>query len=44
MDWRYSLLKRGDNPFPVYYAPEEDVTPLLEPEVVTHYMQLIGIL
>eukprot|EP00804_Cyclotella_cryptica_P013947 CCRYP_002465-RA/>CCRYP_002465-RA protein AED:0.03 eAED:0.04 QI:0/0/0/0.83/0.6/0.5/6/0/916 len=40
----YSLPKTGENPFPVDYAPEEDVTPLLEPEVATYYMQLIGIL
>jgi hypothetical protein len=38
------LPKRGDNPFPVDYAPDEDVTPLLEPEVETYYMQLFGIL
>jgi hypothetical protein len=41
---RYSLPKRGDNLFPVDYAPEEDVILLMEPEVVTCYMQLIGIL
>jgi hypothetical protein len=44
LDGWYSLQKRGDNPFPVDYAPKEDVTPLLEPEVVTYYMQLIGIM
>jgi hypothetical protein len=44
LDGRYSLPKRGDNPFPVDYAPKEDVTPLLEPKVATYYMQLIGIL
>eukprot|EP00804_Cyclotella_cryptica_P020242 CCRYP_010924-RA/>CCRYP_010924-RA protein AED:0.27 eAED:0.27 QI:0/0/0/1/1/1/2/0/495 len=44
LEGRYSLPKRGENPFPVDYAPEEDVTPLLEPEVATYYMQLIGIL
>eukprot|EP00804_Cyclotella_cryptica_P022291 CCRYP_018117-RA/>CCRYP_018117-RA protein AED:0.37 eAED:0.39 QI:0/0/0/1/0/0/2/0/232 len=33
-----------DNPFPCDYAPEEDVTPLLEPGVATYYMQLIGVL
>jgi hypothetical protein len=44
LDGRYKLPKRGDNPFPVDYAPEEDVTPLLEPEVATYYMQVIGIL
>eukprot|EP00804_Cyclotella_cryptica_P028067 CCRYP_017276-RA/>CCRYP_017276-RA protein AED:0.08 eAED:0.14 QI:0/0/0/1/0.25/0.2/5/0/724 len=38
------LAKRGDNPFPCDYAPEEDVTPLLEPGVATYYMQLIGVL
>jgi hypothetical protein len=44
LDCWYSLLKRGDNPLPVNYAPKEDVTPLLEPEVATYYMKLIGIL
>ena len=44
LDGRYSLPKRGDNPFPVDYAPKEDVTPLLEPEVATYYMQLIVVL
>jgi hypothetical protein len=44
LDGWYKLPKRGENPFPVDYAPEEDVTPLLEPEVATYYMQLIGIL
>eukprot|EP00804_Cyclotella_cryptica_P026575 CCRYP_014011-RA/>CCRYP_014011-RA protein AED:0.14 eAED:0.14 QI:0/0/0/1/0/0.25/4/0/793 len=44
LEGRYSLPKRGENPFPVDYAPEEDVTPLLEPRVATYYMQLIGIL
>ena len=38
----YKLQKRGENPFPVAYAPEEDVTLLLEPEAATYYMQLIG--
>eukprot|EP00804_Cyclotella_cryptica_P020326 CCRYP_014066-RA/>CCRYP_014066-RA protein AED:0.16 eAED:0.16 QI:0/0/0/1/1/1/3/0/747 len=38
------LAGRGDNPFPCDYAPEEDVTPLLEPGVATYYMQLIGVL
>eukprot|EP00804_Cyclotella_cryptica_P001676 CCRYP_009051-RA/>CCRYP_009051-RA protein AED:0.08 eAED:0.08 QI:0/0/0/1/0.5/0.6/5/0/841 len=41
---RFSLPKRGDNPFPCDYAPEEDVTQLLEPGVATYYMQLIGVL
>eukprot|EP00804_Cyclotella_cryptica_P019304 CCRYP_006183-RA/>CCRYP_006183-RA protein AED:0.20 eAED:0.20 QI:0/0/0/1/0/0/5/0/657 len=36
LEGRYSLPKRGENPFPVDYAPEEDVTPLLEPEVATY--------
>ena len=36
LDGRYSLPKRGDNPFPVDYALEEDVTPLLEPKSVTY--------
>eukprot|EP00804_Cyclotella_cryptica_P003833 CCRYP_018938-RA/>CCRYP_018938-RA protein AED:0.33 eAED:0.33 QI:0/0/0/1/0/0/2/0/299 len=44
LEGQYSLPKRGENPFPVDYAPEEDITPLLEPEVATYYMQLIGIL
>ncbi|KAL3786440.1 hypothetical protein HJC23_011021 [Cyclotella cryptica] len=44
LEGRYSLPKRGENPFPADYAPEEDVTPLVEPEVATYYMQLIGIL
>jgi hypothetical protein len=44
LDGRYFLPKRGDNLFPVDYAPEEDVTLLLKPEVVTYYIQLIGIL
>eukprot|EP00804_Cyclotella_cryptica_P021849 CCRYP_000809-RA/>CCRYP_000809-RA protein AED:0.35 eAED:0.35 QI:0/0/0/1/0/0.33/3/0/307 len=39
-----SWPKRGDNPFPCDHAPEEDVTPLLEPGVATYYMQLIGVL
>eukprot|EP00804_Cyclotella_cryptica_P004588 CCRYP_006916-RA/>CCRYP_006916-RA protein AED:0.41 eAED:0.42 QI:0/0/0/1/0/0/2/0/148 len=43
LEGRYSLPKRGDNPFPIM-PPEEDVTPLLEPKVATYYMQLIGIL
>eukprot|EP00804_Cyclotella_cryptica_P014227 CCRYP_005637-RA/>CCRYP_005637-RA protein AED:0.45 eAED:0.45 QI:0/0/0/1/0/0/2/0/93 len=38
LEGRYSLPKRGENPFPVDYAPEEDVTPLLEPEVATYYV------
>eukprot|EP00804_Cyclotella_cryptica_P017682 CCRYP_017149-RA/>CCRYP_017149-RA protein AED:0.38 eAED:0.38 QI:0/0/0/1/0/0/3/0/164 len=38
------LAGRGDNPLPCDYAPEEDVTPLLEPGVATYYMQLIGVL
>eukprot|EP00804_Cyclotella_cryptica_P009986 CCRYP_015410-RA/>CCRYP_015410-RA protein AED:0.07 eAED:-0.02 QI:0/0/0/0.66/0.5/0.66/3/0/553 len=44
LEGRFSLPKRGDNPFPCDYAPEEDVTPLLEPAVATYYMQLIGVL
>ncbi len=41
---RYSLPKRAKNPFPCDYAPDEDVSPLLEPDVAKFYMQLIGIL
>eukprot|EP00804_Cyclotella_cryptica_P024176 CCRYP_019501-RA/>CCRYP_019501-RA protein AED:0.33 eAED:0.33 QI:101/0/0/1/1/1/3/0/296 len=44
LEGRFSLPKRGDNPFPCDYAPKEDVTPLLEPGVATYYMQLIGVL
>jgi hypothetical protein len=44
LEGRYKLPKRGENPFPVNYAPKEDVTPFLEPEVATYYLQLIGIL
>ena len=36
LDGWYSLPKWGDNPFPVNYAPEEDVTPLMEPVVATY--------
>ena len=38
------MPKRGDNPFPCDYAPNEDVTLLLESGLATYYMQLIGIL
>ena len=38
------MPKRGDNSFPCDYAPEEDVTLLLEPLVATYFMQLIGVL
>jgi hypothetical protein len=44
LDGRYSLPKRAENPFPCDYAPDEDVSPLLEPDVAKFYMQLIGIL
>ena len=44
LEGRFSLLKRDDNPFPCDYAPEEDVTPLLEPPVAMYFMQLIGVL
>ena len=30
---RYSLHKRAKNPFPCDYAPDEDVSQLLEPDV-----------
>ena len=38
------MPKRAENPFPCDYAPDEDVSPLLEPDVAKFYMQLIGIL
>ena len=38
LDGRYSLPKWANNPFPCDYAPKEDVSPLLEPCVVTYYM------
>ena len=44
LDGRFSLPKRAENPFPCDYAPDEDVSPLLEPDVAKFYMQLIGIL
>jgi hypothetical protein len=44
LDGRYSLPKKAENPFPGDYAPEEDVSELLEPDLATYYMQLIGIL
>ncbi len=44
LDGRYSMPKRAGNPFPCNYAPDEDVSPLLEPDVAKFYMQLIGIL
>ena len=44
LDGRYSLSKRAENPVPCDYAPNEDVSPLLEPDVAKFYMQLIGIL
>ena len=44
LDGRYSLPKRVDNPFPCDYAPDEDVSLLLEPDEAKLYMQLIGIL
>eukprot|EP00804_Cyclotella_cryptica_P008800 CCRYP_015637-RA/>CCRYP_015637-RA protein AED:0.26 eAED:0.26 QI:0/-1/0/1/-1/1/1/0/227 len=41
LEGRSSLPKQGVNPFPCDYAPEEDVTPLLEHGVATYHMQLI---
>eukprot|EP00804_Cyclotella_cryptica_P014778 CCRYP_017418-RA/>CCRYP_017418-RA protein AED:0.40 eAED:0.54 QI:0/0/0/1/0/0/2/0/141 len=44
--WKGSIpyKKRGENLFPLDYAPKKDVTPLLDHEVTTYYMQCIGIL
>ncbi|KAL7474898.1 hypothetical protein ACHAW6_000843, partial [Cyclotella cf. meneghiniana] len=44
LDGRYSLPKRAKNSFPCDYAPNEDISLLLEPDVSKFYMQLIGIL
>ncbi len=44
LDGRYSLPKRAKNPFPCDYTPDEDISPLMEPDVAKFYMQLIGIL
>ena len=44
LDGRYSLPKRAENPFPCDLAPNENVSPLLEPDVAKFYMQLTGIL
>ena len=41
---RFAMPKKAANPFPYDYAPEEDVSPLLEPSVAKFYMQLIGVL
>ena len=38
LDGRYSLLKRAKHPFPCDYAPNEDVSLLLEPDVAKFYM------
>ena len=35
LDGRYYLPKRAENPFPCDYAPDEDVSPLLEPDVAS---------
>ena len=40
----FSLPKQGENPLPVDYAPEEDVTLLLEPTVAIYFMQWICVL
>ena len=37
------LAKVRGQPVPCNYAPKENVTPLLEPTVATHFMQLIGV-
>ena len=44
LDGRYSLPKRAKNSFPCDYAPDKDVSLLLEPDVTKFYIQLIGIL
>ncbi|KAL7480719.1 hypothetical protein ACHAW6_006384, partial [Cyclotella cf. meneghiniana] len=43
LDGGYSLPKMAKNLFPCDYAPNENVSPLLEPDVDRFYMQLIGI-
>ncbi|KAL7475938.1 hypothetical protein ACHAW6_001835 [Cyclotella cf. meneghiniana] len=44
LDGRYSLPKRAKNSFPCDYAPDEDVSLLLEPDVAKFYKQLMGIM
>eukprot|EP00956_Cyclotella_meneghiniana_P037436 scaffold138766_cov37-Cyclotella_meneghiniana.AAC.1 len=40
----YFLVKKAENPFPVEYSPDDDVSPLLDPGEANYFMQLIGIL
>ena len=40
----YFLVKKAENPFPVEYSPDDDVSPLLDPGEANYFMQLIGIM
>jgi hypothetical protein len=40
----YTLKSNVKNPFPTGYKPELDVTDELDGDLVSHFMQLIGIL
>jgi hypothetical protein len=44
LNGNYSLPKKVENPFAYDYNPDEDVSPLLNVQTATYYMQLIGIL
>jgi len=41
---RYSLRKRAENPFPIGYEPNTDVTAPLAPDLASYYQSLIGIM
>ena len=42
--WKLPTRKEIANPFPMDYAPEMDVTPVLEPDLASWYQSLLGML
>ena len=41
---RWKLPKRADNPLPIGYMPELDVSPVLKPNLASYYQSQIGVL
>jgi hypothetical protein len=44
LNGKYLIPARADNPFPVDYDPSTDQTDMLDPECLSFYQHLIGVM
>jgi hypothetical protein len=44
LNGKYSIPAKADNPFPVDYDPSTDLSDILDPECLSFYQHLIGVM